>query len=138
MLPILMALIVALPGCGPGEELGHVTGRVFWQGEPVTTGTITFEDSSRGLGIIVPIGPDGRYEMRTYRRPGLLPGTYRVCFSPYPLSAGDMLVAGPKPPPVPAPTGKFPPVPEKYFNITTSGLEAEVDKGENTFDFRLP
>jgi hypothetical protein len=136
---LIVALIVAFSGCGPREELGQVKGRVFYRGEPVTAGTITFEDSGRGLGVIVPIGPDGSYEMRTHQRPGLLPGTYRVCLSPNPLSTGDVLVTGPTPKPTtPAPTGKFPPLPEKYLKVTTSGLQAEVVKGENTFDFKLP
>jgi hypothetical protein len=135
MVPLALVFLCAVPGCGPREELGHVTGQVLFQGKPVTTGTITFEDSKRGIGVISPLGPDGRYEMRTHKRPGLLPGVYRVCFSRYGLSKGDLLVGSPQQTATVA--SQFPPLPDKYFNIEKSGLKVEVVKGENVFDFKL-
>jgi hypothetical protein len=132
---LVLVFLCGVPGCGPREELGHVTGQVLYQGEPVTAGAITFEDGKRGLGVISPLGPDGRYEMRTHKRRGLLPGVYRVCFSRYGLSKGDRLVGGPQQT-APA-ANQFPPLPDKYFNVETSGLKAEVVPGENVFDFEF-
>lgn len=132
------ALPIAASGCGPREELGRVTGHVSFEGQPVTTGTISFDDRSRGLGVVASIGPDGSYEMRTYRRDGLLPGSYRVCFSPLPISRGDELLTGPAPADAATSTEKFPPLPAKFFNVATSGLQVEVVAGDNQIDFKLP
>jgi hypothetical protein len=133
MLSACLALV--LGGCGSGEEHPPtipVKGKVTHKGQPVTTGTITFQPGS-GQAATGQIQADGSYELSTYgEKDGAVEGHHKV-----------MVVANDgSPNMIPGSTPGYKPgkdlVPKKYNNIDTSGLEATVSKDKPTIDFDLP
>ena len=122
-------LLISLIGCG--SEFGAtVTGVVKLDGKPITPGFVTFAPAD---STAVPAGSDldssGRYELKTNKKTGLAPGKYRVSIQAF------------RPPTVPEGQRSFEPseplVPEKYLQVTTSGLEYTVEPGNNTIDIEL-
>jgi hypothetical protein len=85
----LLAVVAIASGCGrtTGPERYDVSGTVTFRGEPVPSGTITFEpDLSRansGPVSVIPI-VDGRYDSVALERPGPLAGSLVVRISGYP------------------------------------------------------
>ena len=80
---LVLPLLLLVAGCSKDEPaLIPVQGTVYYQGEPVTSGTVVFApDPSRGgsgplaHGVI---GPDGRFTLHTAESPGACPGWHRV------------------------------------------------------------
>jgi hypothetical protein len=137
-----------LAGCGDGRpERVPVTGRVTYQGDPVTTGTIYFwpDEGPQARGTL---GPDGRYRLRTFEKEdGAVLGEHRVTIEAKEVSAGGPdpksmdeefeLFSDPDAESLGRPRLRWL-VPEEYADRATSGLTAEVTPGENTIDFSLP
>ena len=142
LLPALLA------GCGDGRpERVPVSGRVTYQGEPVTTGTVYFwpEQGPQARGTI---GPDGRYRLRTFEKEdGAVPGKHTVTIEAKEVSAGGPdpksmdeefeLFSDPDAESLAKPRVRWL-VPEQYANRATSGLTAEVTPDGNTINFDLP
>jgi hypothetical protein len=122
-------------GCGgkPGD-LVPVSGHITWEGQPVTTGNVTFAPDPPAAGARPSTGQiqaDGSYEMSTFTQgDGVPPGKYRVAIDSTP------------PPPVESMPGQeLPrgPVPARYADPATSGLEETGEAGDAvTIDFELP
>jgi hypothetical protein len=116
-------------GCGgSGPALGKVSGKVSFQGKPLTEGTITFASQEKGPTITAKIGPDGAYRVKTAKGEGLPPGRYEAWISPpvVELPVG-MVKEMPKP-------REYPEIPAKYRQARTSGLTLTVEQGDNTLD----
>lgn len=121
-------------GCSDsGPRLVKVRGRVTYQGEPVTLGTVMFAATETGGGTFTRPGigmieEDGSYVMNAVAgRKGVVPGEYKVAIRSY--------------------TGSFMEnnvvyiVPEKYFRPETSGLTASIPQGARAtleIDFHVP
>jgi hypothetical protein len=123
---------LAVLGCGQGESMTPVHGRVFFHGQPLPGGTIVFtpdaERGGRGPLAYGEIGGDGRYTLRTGDKLGINPGWYRVTIAPPTLA--------------PAPgQAVLPPaveLPRKYGDPEQSGLLREVQPGKvGEQDFHL-
>ena len=139
---LLLLAFGVMMGCGEsGLEMAPVSGKVRWQGKPVTEGTITFY-SSTGQMASGPIAADGLYILTTKEKgDGAVPGSHSVTISarkvtggaPMPKTIEDevRIDAGLKPVKV---TWL---VPEKYSQSRTSPLKREVQQGENVIDFDL-
>ena len=120
-------------GCGSSERrdvLGPTTGKVTFQGKPVASGEVLF-DNGQGIARMAPLGSDGTYVVQSADGFGLPVGSYRVAIQParieHPL--------GPiKEPPKPQMNADIPP---KYRELSTSGFAAEVKAGDNRFDFDM-
>jgi hypothetical protein len=129
---VLFLLLPLALGCGKsGPKTERVTGVVRYDGQPLTRGIVLFEpdptQGSSGPSAIGNIGPDGKYELTTDKKPGALVGKHRV---------GIESRAAPK-----DHTDTLPPslIPEKYVLPTTSGITKEVVKGKaNEIDIDLP
>lgn len=125
---ILLMATLALSGCGGGTgqpKSAHVTGKVTFQGQPVTEGRLTFM-SSISAGS-VEVTSEGTYRLTE----GVPPGKYKVVLTPPSIT---------KPPKVgeAAPElKKFNNIPEKYRTETTTTLFAEIKEGNNTVDLEL-
>ncbi len=147
---LLLAMVclpaVLLGGCG-GPKLGKVTGRVTYNGKPVTGGKIMFYPES-GRMALGEIAADGTYSLTTFKPgDGALVGTHRIAVEATKVGPGSM--AAPKTfeeelKGVP-PGGKVLVagkvewlVPEKYSRPETSGLTRKVEAGENKIDLELP
>ncbi|TWU28361.1 hypothetical protein [Bythopirellula polymerisocia] len=126
---VLAVLVTCLSGCGSKYDSTAV-GIVTVNGTPVSPGLVTFvpEDPS-AVPSISNLDSNGKFELKTNKLPGLPPGKYRASVQAF------------RPPDVPEGQRSFEPseplVPEKYLQVTTSGLEFTVEPGSNTIDIEL-
>lgn len=129
---VLPALVIGCGGSG-GPEMATVTGKVTYQGKPLTKGTISFisTDPSRSNANSV-IGPDGSYSLQTTNPgDGAVVGDYKVIVSD--VDPNSLNTAAPG-----EPVKKQERlIPEKYENPDSSGLTRKVESGRNTFDIAL-
>jgi hypothetical protein len=129
---LLLASVFA-GGCADGD-VGRVAGTVTLNGRPVTEGAVVFENAETGISVNAGLDTDGAYVVKTYDRDGLPPGTYRVAIKPATFGDGHV-------PLVQAPTEEQAPpsvIPTRYHDVSTSGLTAVVEAGENPpIDFAL-
>jgi hypothetical protein len=116
----------SLLGCGDSNGGVTVSGKITYDGNPVTSGLINFQpQGGRPLGGA--IRADGTYSAE------IPPGDYAVRIdAPAPLPQG--FKEGDPVPDLP------PLVPEKFANYDSSGLTATVkpDARNQTIDFNLP
>jgi hypothetical protein len=137
---LLFAAMAAtlVSGCGDSVPRNEVTGKVTYQGQPVTGGIIYFVPDSGPQATAV-LGNDGSYQLVT---PGLgdgaVTGVHAVYFVPmYDEPTGEYTEAdyvANKPPPEKKSRLNLPP---KYLAPHSSNLSAEVSEGENKHDFDL-
>jgi hypothetical protein len=127
---MLAAAVVFSTGCDSKRpKTAVVRGKVTYDGRPVPNGTITFIPTS-GPTATGEIQSDGSYTLTTSRSgDGAVLGQHKVVI----VAMQDMSGRLPEervalPPPI---------IPEKYTSIATSDLRAEVQEGENTFNFDL-
>lgn len=113
-----LSLLVASIGCSSSGSTTTVTGKITYDGKPVTTGLINFMvEGGRPLGG--GIESDGSYSF------DLPPGDYKVRIDSPPPPDPASLEA---PPSTPAPAGRplVGQVPPKFANYETSGLTLTV------------
>jgi hypothetical protein len=128
---VLALLLVA--GCSDGPPVGKVQGKLTVGNQPLTAGSVIFENRDTGVAAQAALGSDGGYVIRFRQRDGLPPGTYQVAVTPSTIGTGEAPLVVPNNEPPPAS-----PIPEKYRTIKTSGLTATVKAGDNPpFDFNL-
>jgi hypothetical protein len=137
MVAVLMGWVACLVcGCGSdGFDMESVRGRVTLNGEPITTGTVSFRpDPAKGNTSLHhptgPIDPEGNYQLFTAGKPGAPTGWYKV------LVFAD---ANAKPSKTAHP---LPPrwlVPEKYTREAGTPLFIEVRPGTDSerYDLKL-
>jgi hypothetical protein len=120
---LLVALIVG-SGCGKsGRAMIPIHGTVTFEGKPVTTGTVQFNDPTTGDAPSADLGPDGRYTMTVPE------GDYTVSIFPKLVNTGseDM------------PNWVYKnaaDIPAKYRDPSKSGFVATVGR-ETEFHFAL-
>lgn len=108
-------------GCGGSTApTGSVAGSVTVDGKPLTRGFVTLANFSTGISLSVDLDGAG-----AFRTPQIPIGTYRVGF--------DSAV----PPPESDSRHEKLPIPDRYRFPASSGLECEVQKGDNTVTFEL-
>jgi len=143
-------------GCGPTtDSVAPVSGRVSVDGKPVKNASIQFTPvGKRAAGAIT--DENGNYKLSTYGQfDGAVLGEHKVAISlrkpiymgppkknpdPEPVSEdSDVLTVRPAEGGVPKQAQQWKsPVPEKYWDDSTSGLTRAVEaKDENIFDFDL-
>jgi hypothetical protein len=125
----LVIAVAFLAGCSQGPEMGQVSGKVTFQGQPVTEGSITFLNLAEGGSAGGDLKPDGTYTVLG----GASPGEYTVVVNP-PVEIVDT-DPGKSPP---APMEKnMPNIPLKYRMLGTSTLKTTIKAGPNTCDFDM-
>jgi hypothetical protein len=135
--PLLVALALVAPACGrhEGPELAPVTGKVTYQGKPVTQGLISFQpvrpDGTPATGTV---GPDGTYSLQTADADGARLGEYRVAISARKEPEKEPDTATP-------PMKKRPVIesqlPLRYEDLEKAQLTRKVDSGRNTINLDL-
>ncbi len=146
------AIIACLIGCGlligcggsDHEETATVTGKVTYEGAPVTKGRIAFYPS-KGRPAMGAIQSDGTYSLTTFEPgDGALLGNHHVTITASESVGGSPPAAGFMDEITKASKGQAQApgktvwlAPEKYSNRKNSKLEAEVVSGSNTHDFNL-
>lgn len=124
---LLFACIVSGCGGSGGKLTAKASGKVQFQGAPVTEGMVNFFDPKTGQGAGVPLDSAGSFHVPD----GLPIGTYKVSVLPPAdeTAAGAPQVTKPK---------EYPQIPQKYRSDTTSSLTAEVKRNvDNQFTFDL-
>jgi len=111
---ILAVIACSAPGCGGADipEVGYVTGKVTFDGEPVV-GVSVMASPTNGRTAVGIVKEDGTYEIMYKNN---VPGT---CVGMNKISAVW-------------PTGGSPAIPPEYTN-----LEFDVQPGKNTFDIEM-
>src|SRR5262249_16240851 len=128
-------LLLAACGCG---STATVTGKVTYQGRPVTYGSVIFlaADNTARSGIIE---PDGSYSVEDVPR-----GEGKIGVISHDPSKGRSTVGGEKP----ASPGKknaaaaktaggWFPLPHRFEDPETSGLSCTISKGRVVYDIEL-
>src|SRR5262245_31436662 len=158
--PALVLLLPVVAGCAPA--IGKVTGKVTYNGQPVPGGFVTFRPAdARQNSITATLEPDGRFPtieipagevMVTIDNRELEPRSGIPSLPPgLPLSPEMRAKLGsgksaPTPPPEGAPrigederrpSGRYLPIPVKYYDAETSGLKFTIKGGEQTLDIVL-
>ncbi len=123
------ACLSATVGCDSGQSTSSVSGKITYQGEPVTSGLINFLPE-RGQPLGGGLRSDGTYQFK------LPAGQYKVRIDTPPAMPADWSEKDGDPLP------KLPPrqLPAKYGKYPTSGLTVTVNEQSSSqvVDFILP
>lgn len=128
---LVILLVVASSGCS-GPNAASVSGNVTLDGQPLTTGSVSFHPDGGGGGAPAygQIDSSGNYSLSTGTDAGLAPGKYVA-----------VVVATKEPPQLYDKTGaEIPPIPitpAKYGSTTTSDLRVDVKAGKNEVPLAL-
>jgi hypothetical protein len=128
MLPILASLMLSI-GCA-GDFESQVSGTVTLDGNPIGPGFLVFAPVEGGTNPANgAIQPDGSYQLKTANTRGLNPGRYTISVTildqpDVPPGERSYIVAKSR-------------IPERYNDLSTSGLEFEVKPGGNSIDIAL-
>jgi hypothetical protein len=154
---VALLLLPVVSGCGPGQA--KVTGRVLYDGKPVTGGRVTFMPDGAANPVTVNLDEQGNYE-------AVLPtGDVKVSVDNRALEPRPALPTG-IPPGLPGGAaaklaearkanpqhatgtvdpgmhgripGKYVAIPKKYYDFTTSGVKFTVSRGDQKQDIELP
>ena len=128
---LLAAIVLGVTGCDRGPPISEVSGKVTFQGQPVSEGVINFASES-GFGAQARLAADGSYSLRSHHGKGIPLGSYKVSIAPPPF---DPVPADLSKPPAERP--QYPDIPARYRSFDTSGLTAEVREGGNVFEFDM-
>jgi hypothetical protein len=131
-------LLAALPGCGGGEfKTAPVTGKVTYQGQPVTAGSLTFAPVASGEKALAgrpgtgAVKSDGTYTLSTHKEgDGAVVGPHRVSYSPPPAENKTIEVDG-------SVQAVEPTEPQPYQGLAPKQPQVDVAKGSNTIDIEL-
>ena len=127
----LLAIVVTSAVAGCSGAAATVSGTVTLDGQPLTTGNVSFHPDGAGAAPAYgQIDSSGRYSLSTGTEAGLAPGNYVA------------VVVATKDPPQPYDkTGaEIPPIPitpGKYGNAATSDLKVQVKPGKNDVPLAL-
>lgn len=125
-------------GCSSGEDkrpTAPVSGKMSFQGNPVTGGSLTFSPimmtgnkETPGSAAFGNIEPDGSFTLTTYKKgDGAIVGKHRVTFGP------------PGAPPIDEKehSENSKPVISPYYGLMPKVAEVEVKSGDNKIDIEL-
>jgi hypothetical protein len=124
---VLQAVTMAIVGCGASAKpQGKISGKVSFQGNPVTAGEINLFQKSTGTAVTAPLDSSGNFTV------------------PVPMDTGTYSISIIPPRPKQLPPGTPPeelppfPVPIKYQDPAQSDLTKEVTKGDNKLEIVIP
>jgi hypothetical protein len=134
---LLFAGVLLTVGCGGGEKMVQIKGKVLLDGKPVKAGDIEFvpdtskeTEGAKAIGII----KDGEFSLYTGAKEGVLVGHHQVAVKcPFRIdegssAEGDTDGGGTK--------GGCP-IPKKYWDVTTSELTEEVKSKDQEITINL-
>ena len=124
---LLLSLLASAGGC---DKTATVTGKVSYQGHPVTHGSVIFLNAGNKARSGV-IEPDGSYTVE-----GVQPGTVRIGVISHDPAKGRSVVRGEKPSPAAPPTGWFA-LPARFEDPAASGLTCIVGSSSASHDIEM-
>jgi hypothetical protein len=141
--------LFAFVGCGGSGAQGKLTGKVLYNGKPVTGGSVIFRPASASENTVTaPILPDGNY---TATVPA---GVVKIAVDNRALQPPEATAKKEPPPKLPKitnpgtdtpdprvnpqkPAGTYIKLPDKYHDVATSGLSYTVKSGAQNYDINL-
>jgi hypothetical protein len=132
------AVLASFWGCGQsGPAYWPISGKVTFQGKPVSVGQIRFCNPKAGIDVVESLDSGGKYAIIMGNRRGLPEGEYQVAIIPkldFSRMKSDEHLR-PIPSTMPSEAERNPPnIPKKYHDPITSGLTVTVKPEPNTFD----
>ncbi len=127
IMTLCMFSLTACENAPRGIPRGEVSGKITFQGAPVTEGTVTFYSDKTGIAAPADLDSNGSFTISN----GIEVGSYAVMIAP-PIIED---VAGA--PPTKKAEKTYDNIPKKYRASETSGLQAEVKKGRNEYVFNM-
>jgi hypothetical protein len=137
----VMGLLVLALGCGKSihsTDHAEVTGKVTYNGQPVTGGSISFVSQEEGaFANNGRIDESGNYKINSPVGPVKITIDNRVLRTG--IREQAMKGAGPRPgQPDPDPIkGVYVEIPQKYYQVDTTDMTYTVKAGAQTFDIEL-
>ena len=131
LLPVLV-LASMLIGCQKEDRYGprgRVTGKVTYQGQPVSEGAISFFNSETSVTTSGTLEPDGSYTLLFAGSQDVPVGKYIVTVHPPSVSH--------EPGEAPPPQKEYPNIPFKYRGRQSTDLSAQVEAKDQEFNFDL-
>jgi hypothetical protein len=126
-----LILLLGLSGCGGGK--GTVSGKVVYQGTPVTSGRVTFHAPDHHA-VSAPIDRDGRYKAK-----GVPTGPVQVTVTtPPPVSEAKLEALKKRKGDKTAIPARTVSLPAQYGDLEKSGLRLTVTRGTQPFDINIP
>jgi hypothetical protein len=122
---VTSVVLVTAFGCSSGDRPVEIRGKVTFQGQPVSEGTVQFNDDKTGRGAEADLQSNGSYQAT------LPAGDYTVLIVP------PMLMAESKSGPPDPKFKKVGNIPNKYRSTVTSGLRATVSAANTVHDFDM-
>ncbi len=123
-----VGLVISGVGCSNDRpEIVAVSGRVTFQGEPVSEGVVLFV-SETSFGTSAGIETDGSFTLLSHYGQGIPLGQYQVAVTP--PDDDEEEDASPA-------IDSYPNIPQKYRDLATSELVFTVTEGENHFEIDL-
>lgn len=127
----VLLLAASATGCEQPNVFGKVSGKVTFQGEPVTAGLVLLSNAEKGIHVTAKIDDDSTFEVTTADGLGLPPGSYQVAVTPprieFPIDPTEAPAIIPEPPNIPP----------KYRNAATSELTLNIREGENSLNIDM-
>lgn len=135
-LPLALAAAL-LSGCGVKTyPVAPVRGKLTHQGQPVSGGSLVFGPIGTGKGEvgkpgIAQVGPDGSFEVTTYREgDGAVIGKHTVSFSPPSMVVQETPAESHVEEDADAPA-------QPYAGLVPHPMEVEIKRGENEITLEL-
>ena len=127
---VLVILSVVGWGCRPASPpRGQVSGVVTLGGEPITVGSVVFENLELGVSQVASLDGNGRFTLVDEFGPGIRVGSYRVAVVPSTMSRGETpMVADPT---LHANRPEGDRIPQRYQHPASSPFTCVVTEGEN-------
>jgi hypothetical protein len=127
------AAAAVFAGCGDTSNKSSISGKVTYQGAPVTGGMIT-ATGGKDLSMTIVINPDG-----TFMSQDVPPGSYKIAVSTDSVAPASAMPGGGKDYPAPggASAAKKVMIPDKFKNPETSGITWTVKSGSQTLPIDL-
>ena len=157
---LVVALLPFLVVAGCGRATSKVSGQVLFKGTPLPGGQLTFRpDNPKANPVITEIDEQGRYEAvlpggrvkvsvdnRGLQPPAKLDGGGIPLDLPLSPEAKKALQGKKAETPAPParskndarkPAGRYVPIPDRYYDVDTSGLDFKVEGGDMKHDIEL-
>ena len=143
-----LSFLVALSGCGGGSAMGKVSGKVLYNGNAVTGGSVIFRPAATSENtVFAQIDASGNYSASVpvgqariaVNNKDLEPMEAELRKQPAPKLKGAVGGTGTPDPRVNPQkhAGTYVKIPEKYYEVESSGLTYTVKSGSQTFDIKL-
>ncbi len=128
---VLAVCLTFVSGCGSGNGLIPVRGRVLLDDQPIEGAAVMFQPVSGGLPATATTGANGEFELETSQAKGATAGENKVSVAKQVAITSNRKTEESEIVPMKSLT------PPKYASPQTSGLSVDVQKGMKPVELKL-